>query len=97
MPAYFVANVEVTDPDGFQEYAKGAPATVAKYGGRYLVRGGAIEVLEGDWAPKRLTIIEFESVARVKEWFNSPEYRPFKEIRKRTTVARLLSIEGYNG
>jgi uncharacterized protein (DUF1330 family) len=94
MPAYFGANVEVTDPAGFQDYAKGAPATVAAYGGAYLARGGAIEILEGDWAPRRLTIIQFESVARAKEWFNSAEYRPFKEIRKKTTIARLLVIEG---
>lgn len=94
MAGYFVANVDVTDPVGFQEYAKGAPATVAAYGGAYLVRGGAIEVLEGDWSPPRLTIIQFESVARVKEWFDSPEYRPFKEIRKKTTIARLLAIQG---
>ena len=94
MPAYFVAEVEVIDAEGFQEYAKGAPATVAQYGGKYVARGGAITVLEGTWAPKRLTIIRFESVARAKEWFDSPEYRPFKEIRKRTTKANLLVSEG---
>ena len=94
MAGYFIANVDVTDPVGFQEYAKGAPATVAAYGGAYLARGGAIEVLEGDWAPTRLTIIQFESVARAKAWFDSHEYQPFKEIRKRTTTARLLVIEG---
>ena len=94
MPAYFVANVEVTDPVGFQEYAKGAPTTVAAYGGKYIARGGAIEVLEGDWAPKRLTIIQFDSTAQAKAWFNSPEYLPFKEIRKKTTIAKLLVTEG---
>jgi uncharacterized protein (DUF1330 family) len=94
MPAYFVANVEVTNPEAFQEYVKGAPATVAAYGGKYIARGGAIEILEGDWAPKRLTIIQFDSVARAKEWFNSPEYAPFKEIRRKTTTARLLVTEG---
>lgn len=94
MAGYFVANVDITDAVGFKEYAAGAPATVAAYGGSYLVRGGVIEVLEGDWTPTRITIIQFESVARVKEWFNSPEYLPFKEIRKKTTVARLLVIQG---
>lgn len=94
MPAYFVAEVEVTDPLPFQEYVKGAPATVAQYGGTYVARGGAIEILEGSWAPKRLTIIKFESVAAVKAWFDSPEYAPFKEIRKKTTKANLLVTEG---
>ena len=94
MPAYFGANVDVTNPLAFQEYAKGAPATVAAYGGRYIARGGAIKVLEGDWAPKRLTIIQFESSAQAKAWFNSPEYRPFKEIRKKAAIAKLLLIEG---
>jgi uncharacterized protein (DUF1330 family) len=94
MPAYFVAEVEVLDPTAFQEYVKGAPATVAAYGGKYIARGGAIEIFEGSWEPKRLTIVQFESVARVKEWFNSPEYAPFKEIRKKTTRANLLVTEG---
>ncbi|MCX5755795.1 MAG: DUF1330 domain-containing protein [Gemmatimonadetes bacterium] len=94
MPAFFVANVEVTDPEGFKAYAVGAPATVAQYGGKYIARGGAIEILEGDWAPKRLTIIQFDSVVQVKAWFDSPEYKPFKEIRKKTTIAKLLVTEG---
>ena len=67
MPAYFIAEVEVLDPAPFQEYVQGAPATVRQYGGEYVARGGAIEVLEGSWHPKRLTIIRFESVARAKE------------------------------
>ena len=94
MPAFFVADVEVLDPVAFQEYAKGAPATVAQYGGKYIARGGAIEPLEGGWAPKRLTIIQFDSVERCKEWFNSPEYRPFRDLRGRVTEARLLVTEG---
>lgn len=94
MPAYFIAEVEVLDPTPFQEYVQGAPATVKQYGGEYIARGGSIEVLEGGWHPKRLTIIRFESVAQAKAWFNSPEYTPFKEIRKRTTKANLLVTEG---
>jgi uncharacterized protein (DUF1330 family) len=94
MPAYFIADVEVIDPAGFQEYVKGAPATVAQYGGQYVARGGAVESLEGSWAPTRLTIIRFDSVARVKEWFHSPEYAPLKEIRKRTTRVNLVVTEG---
>lgn len=94
MPGYFIADVEVTDPEAFKPYVAGAPPTVAQYGGKYIARGGAIEVLEGSWSPKRITIIQFESVARAREWFNSPEYAPFKEIRKKTTRANLLVTEG---
>ena len=73
MAAYLVADVEVTDPAGFEEYRKGLPATLAAYGGCFLVKPGAIEVVEGDWAPKRLAIVEFESTEHVKAWFESPE------------------------
>jgi uncharacterized protein (DUF1330 family) len=94
MPAYFIADVEVLDPVAFQEYAKGAPPTVAAYGGKYIARGGALETLEGSWHPTRITIIQFESVARAKEWFNSPEYAPMRAIRARTTRANLVVTEG---
>jgi uncharacterized protein (DUF1330 family) len=94
MPAFFVADVEVLDPEAFKAYAAGAPPTVAQYGGKYIARGGAIEPLEGGWTPKRLTIIQFDSVARCKEWFNSPEYKPFRDLRGRVTKAKLLVTEG---
>ena len=95
MPAYLVGNVEVTDPVAYEEYRKGVAATIAAYGGRSLARAGAkTEVLEGDWVPKRFMIIEFPSVAQLKAWYESPEYRLLLEIRLRSAKSSLIMIEG---
>jgi uncharacterized protein (DUF1330 family) len=94
MPAYVIAEVEVTDPVAFGEYVKVIPATVAAHGGTYVARGSAVEVLEGDWAPKRLVILKFDSIAQAKAWYESPEYRPLLEIRKRTAKSKILIVEG---
>jgi len=94
MPAYVIADVEVTDPALYEEYRKGVPATIAAHGGRYVARGGAVEVLEGDWIPRRAVILEFPSVERIKAWYDSPEYRPLREIRQRASNSRLVVIEG---
>lgn len=94
MPAYVIANVEVTDPAAYEEYKKGVPATIAAYGGRYLTRGGAVETLEGGWTPKRVVILEFPSLARLKAWYDSPEYRPLRAIRERAATSVLVAVEG---
>jgi uncharacterized protein (DUF1330 family) len=94
MAAYVIANVEVADPAGYEEYKKQAPATITAYGGRYLTRGGAREVLEGDWAPNRVVILEFPSMAQLKAWYDSPEYRPLRQIRERTTKSSIVAVEG---
>lgn len=94
MPAYVIANVDVTDAAAYEEYRAKVPGTIAAYGGRYLARGGTSEVLEGEWTPNRLVILEFPSMARLKEWYRSPEYRPLLEIRKKTTRSRVLVVEG---
>lgn len=95
MPAYLIGNIEVTDPAGYEEYKKGVGATVAAYGGRSLARpGGAMEVLEGEWKPKRLVILEFPSAAQLKAWYNSTEYKPLLEIRLRAAKSSLVMVEG---
>ncbi len=94
MPAYVIANVEVTDAVAFGEYLKAAPATVAAHGGTYVARRGAVEVLEGDWAPTRLTILKFDGVGQAKAWYESPDYRPLREIRKKATKSKILIVEG---
>lgn len=94
MAAYVIADVQVTDPTAYDEYRKGVPATIAAFGGRYLARGGAVEVLEGDWAPRRAVILEFPSLAQVKAWYDSPEYRLLREIRQRASNGRLVVVEG---
>lgn len=94
MPAYLFANVEVTDAAGYEQYRQRVSATFEAYGGRYLVRGGATEVLEGDWTPKRLVILEFPDMAQLKAWYQSPEYRPLLELRQRTANSTLVAVEG---
>ena len=95
MPAYIVVHVEVTDPETFvRDYAPGVQATVEKYGGRYLARGGRMETLEGDWGPHRVVLTEFPSVEQAKAWWDSPEYRPLKAIRQKTATTNMIVVEG---
>ena len=94
MPAYVIVDIEVTDPAGFEEYRKQVPATVQKYGGRFLVRGGAMEVVEGDWRPKRVVVLEFPSMEQAKRWYDSEEYRPLKAMRLKASTANLVLVEG---
>jgi uncharacterized protein (DUF1330 family) len=91
---YVIVEIEVTDPVGYEEYKQLAGATVAKYGGKYIVRGGATETLEGEWHPKRLVILEFKSVQRAKEWLNCPEYCEPRKMRHRTARTNMIVVEG---
>lgn len=93
MPAYVIANIDVTNPAGYEEYRKRVAPTVAAHGGRFLARGGSMEVLEGSWAP-RLVIIEFPSMAALKAWYDSPTYRPLIELRNRNATSRVVAIDG---
>ncbi len=94
MAAYVIADVEVTDPVAYEDYKRMVPATLAAYGGKFVARGGQVEVLEGAWQPKRVVVIEFESVERAKAWWGSPEYREARELRQRTSVGSLIVVEG---
>jgi uncharacterized protein (DUF1330 family) len=94
MAAYAIVNVEITDSVGFAEYRKLVPATIAAFGGRYLTRGGAMEVLEGGWVPHRLVVLEFPDVATIKAWYQSPQYQQLLEIRKRTATSDFIIIDG---
>jgi uncharacterized protein (DUF1330 family) len=94
MSAYIIVEIEITDPVGYEEYKKQAAATVHKYGGKYIVRGGKTEVLEGDWKPKRIVILEFPTMDRAREWLNSKEYREPRKKRHRTAKTNMLVIEG---
>jgi uncharacterized protein (DUF1330 family) len=93
-PAFLISEVEVTDPAGYEEYRKLAGGSLDKYGGKFLVRGGRTEVLEGGWNPKRLVVCRFESLARLREWYGSPEYRKAIEVRRKTAKARIMAVEG---
>jgi uncharacterized protein (DUF1330 family) len=94
MPAYFIVDLEVTDPAGFEEYRQLVPATIQQYGGRYVVRGGATETLEGDWQPKRVVVLEFPSLEQAKRWYNSEEYRGPKALRLKTAKSKMILVEG---
>jgi uncharacterized protein (DUF1330 family) len=94
MTAYLIADIEVTDAAGYEEYKKRAPAIIAAHGGRYLARGGASEVLEGTWQPRRSAIIEFPSLAAVKAFWDSPDYQPVRAIRERCAKSNLVVVEG---
>ena len=94
MSAYLIAEVEVTDPAVFEQYRAGVPATIAAYGGKYLVRGGGLEALEGTWQPKRVIILQFDSMARLKEWYQSKEYAPLIALRKASAKTNVIAIEG---
>ncbi len=94
MSAYVIVDIEVTDPVGYEEYKRLAAPTVAQYGGKYLARGGATEVLEGEWQPKRLVILEFENMERAKAWVNSTEYQPARELRHRYARSNMVVVAG---
>jgi uncharacterized protein (DUF1330 family) len=94
MAAYLVVDIDVTNPAQFEEYKKLAPAAIAKYGGRYIIRGGAYEVLEGDWKPQRVTVVEFESMEKGKAFYNSPEYQAAIKARKGAANMRMLLVQG---
>ena len=94
MTAYVIVDVEITDPAGYQEYKKLAPAAVALYGGKYLARGGASEILEGKWQPGRLVILEFESVEKARNWLHSPEYAPARAMRHEYARTNMVVVEG---
>ncbi len=94
MAAYIVADIEVTDPEVYRTYAQQTQATIDKYGGKFIVRGGQAETIEGGWQPRRVVMIEFPSVEQAKTWYNSPEYSAIAGIRHRSTVSRIILVQG---
>ena len=94
MPAYIIVEIDILDPVGYEEYKSLAGATVEKYGGKYIVRGGKTEALEGDWRPKRIVVLEFESMQRAKDWLNSDEYCKPRKMRHRTARTNMILVEG---
>jgi len=94
MAAYVIVEIEVTDPVGYEEYKKCASDTVHRHGGKYIVRGGAAEVLEGDWTPKRIVVLEFESMQRAKDWLHCEEYREPRAMRHRTAKTNMILVDG---
>jgi uncharacterized protein (DUF1330 family) len=94
MSAYVLVDIDVVDPEAYEEYKKLAPPTIAAYGGRYIVRGGHAETMEGEWKLNRLVILEFESVARAKQWLDSPEYSAIRDMRHQAAKSNMIIVEG---
>ena len=94
MTAYAIGDVNITNPSKFEKYRGQAPATVKKYGGRYIVRGGPIVKMEGDWEPSRLVIIEFDTMTQLKKWYHSKEYSGPKQLRHESSNTNVVFMEG---
>jgi uncharacterized protein (DUF1330 family) len=94
MPAYVIVQVEIEGAAAYAEYVKLVPPSIAAYGGRFVVRGGKTETLEGSWSPKRLVILEFPSVEQAKKWWASEEYAEAKALRQRAAKTEMIVAEG---
>jgi uncharacterized protein (DUF1330 family) len=94
MAAYVIGEIEVTDPASYEDYRKQVLTTIQKHGGRFLARGGKVEVLEGGWAPKRLVLLEFPSLEQLQKWYRSPDYAPLIKLRQKASKGRLVALEG---
>src|SRR5258708_14590643 len=94
MAAYIIVNVEVHDPERYEDYRTSVLPTLGPYGGRFLVRGGKVEVLEGGWTPKRFVIVEFPSTDKAREWWHSAEYAEPKALRQATSRTEMILVEG---
>lgn len=94
MTAYIIADVDVTDPAAYEDYKRAVPPTIEAYGGRFVVRGGPAETLEGDWIPNRIVVLEFDSVERAKAWWASEEYREPRTLRQRASRGSLIVVPG---
>ncbi len=94
MAAYFIVNLDIRDPERFETYRQRVAPLVEEHGGRYLVRGGAHEVIEGDWNPERIVVVEFPSVERAHEWYRSAEYQELAAMRMRAAPSQVVLVEG---
>ncbi|MDA1331329.1 MAG: DUF1330 domain-containing protein [Proteobacteria bacterium] len=94
MSAYLIAEITVLDPEGYEEYRAAVGASLAKYGAKFLVRGGKIENIEGDWIPQRLIMTEFPDMETIHQWYASKEYQAAKKLRKDTAVFNMVAMTG---
>jgi len=92
--AYLIVEVETTDPELMAKYREGTPAAIARYGGKFIVRGGATQTLEGGWAPPRIVVIEFPSLQKAKEFYACPNYKPLLEMRMKAGRSKVIMVEG---
>jgi uncharacterized protein (DUF1330 family) len=94
MPAYITVDITIDDPQTYERYKQLAPPSIAKYGGRYLARGGTTTTLEGDWSPARLVILEFTDADTARRWWASPEYAEAKALRQSCARTQMVLLDG---
>ena len=94
MAVYLMGEIEVTDPRTYEDYRKQVVAVVTRYGGRFIVRGGKVEPLEGGWSPKRVVALEFPSMEQARNFYRSPEYAPLIALRQKASRGKLILVEG---
>ena len=94
MSAFIIVEVEVLDKERYETYKSMVPPSLAAYDGKFLVRGSAVETLEGEWFPKRLVVVEFPSLSQAKAWWGSEEYSEAKALRQATAHTKMILVEG---
>lgn len=94
MAAYIIVDVKITDPRRYEDYKKLTPGSLIAYEGKFIVRGGTAEPLEGDWSPGRMVVIEFPTSQKAKEWWSSDGYAPAKAIRQAASITQMILVEG---
>jgi uncharacterized protein (DUF1330 family) len=94
MPAYVIVETDVHDPEQYERYKAASPGAIAASGGRFLARGGELAVLEGDWRPRRLVLLEFADLEAAKRWYDSPDYRAARRLREGAAMLQMVAVEG---
>jgi uncharacterized protein (DUF1330 family) len=94
MSAYVIVNIEIHDPTQYETYKQMAPSSITAFGGRYLVRGGPIDILEGRWTPRRVVLLEFPNKTQAHLWWNSSEYEEAKSMRHASAYSEMIVVEG---
>jgi uncharacterized protein (DUF1330 family) len=94
MPAYVIVETDITDPEQYERYKAASPGAVAAGGGRFVARGGELAVLEGDWEPSRIVILEFPDLDAAKAWYASEQYQAAKELREGAATLKMVAVEG---
>ena len=95
MPAYVIVETDITDPERYARYMAASPAAVAEGGGRFVVRGGEVQVLEGEWHPPRLVVLEFDDLEAAQRWYDSPQYRTVRALREGAGNVNMVLVPGY--
>jgi uncharacterized protein (DUF1330 family) len=97
MPAYIIVEVAIHNPAEYEDYKKLTPASLIPFDGKFIVRGGKTETLEGDWNPERIVVVEFPTLEKAKAWWNSESYAPAKALRQRTAHTKMIVVPGFEG